>query len=192
MLLVVIFWGLCIVLYSCFCLFSLELLFIACMVQMYTEAQKGKGTHLESLSMELLEPRAPSIQLVGHSVSNPAPPPSSSHRARGWATPWAVLLRPASRGSSGGRRNVGSRLLLTPAARAFLVRVPSAFLGAGGLLSERPRTKRKVGAAQRAGLGTEWVQVGQGGRRFAGRAAEAQRLYSLQSRAPTTKSGYRL
>lgn len=63
-------------------------------------------------------------------------------------------LQPVWSGNSGGRRNAESQLPSTPAAPASPGRAPSACLGAAGRPSERPPTKRKVGAAQRAGLGT--------------------------------------
>lgn len=66
-------------------------------------------------------------------------------------------MRPAWSGNSGGRRNAGSRPPSTPAAPASPARAPSACLGAGGRRSERPRTKRKVGAARRARRGIGWA-----------------------------------
>lgn len=94
---------------------------------------------------------------------------------------WAVLLRPAWSGNSGGRRNAGSRLPSTPAAPASPARAPSACLGADDRRSERPRTKRKVGAARRARRGIGWA----GGVAKGSGLSEESR--GLQSRKETTK-----
>lgn len=119
-------------------------------------------------------------------------------------------MRPAWSGNSGGRRNAGSQLPSTPAAPASPARAPSACLGAGGRRSERPRTKRKVGAARRAGRGIGWAG---GVAKGSGLSEESRGTGALQftkqkrkhtqnktqnkpppkrkkkSKAPTTKSG---
>ena len=124
---------------------------LSLVVQLCTEAQERWR---DSGSPSCWNPGLPASGLQ-HRVAKANS--TSSHRARGWATRWAVLLRPAWSGNSGGRRNAGSQLPSTPAAPASPARAPSACLGVGGRRSERPRTKRKVGAARRAGRGIGWA-----------------------------------